>query len=203
MGRHTKLGEADAADDASPAQEPSAHVKWITKVPLLPAVAGLVAVGICAAAWSTSQISLNFAGGGSAHAQSGRQGGGVQDSAAQRDGAGGGTGGTTKSQARTGVLIAFKATSRTATGFTATATIANHTDETIDRWALAFKIPNAKVLTATNAVLVRPGATVAFMRSPASTALRPGQSVRITFTARGSAAKPSACKFNRATCTLV
>lgn len=195
MGRHKKLDGAEGSEGAPVAAARTGHAKWLARVPLLPAVAAMVAIGVCAAAWSTSKISLNFAGGGAAHAEAGRHGS-AQDSASRR--------GRTATTAHKGVVIAFRATSHTATGFTATATIANHSDQTIPRWALAFKIPNAKVYSASNAVLVKPGATVAFLRGLSTApALRPGQSVRIVFTARGAVARPSACKFNRARCTLV
>lgn len=191
MGRHTKLADADAPDEMTPQPSATGRMKWITKVPLLPAVAGAVAICVCAAAWSTSQISLNFAGGGSARQEA--RGNGLQDSAARNGGGG----------RADGVVIAFRASARQGTQFTGTVAIANRGDRPVNGWTLAFKIPNAKVLLASNAVLLRPGATVASLRNPAyAPTIRPGETIRMTFVARGAAARPSACYFNRTSCGL-
>lgn len=194
MGRHTKLTEADAPEEITP-QRPDngGGLKWISRVPLLPAVAGAVAIGVCAAAWSTSRISLNFAGGGGGTRHETDQGSGVKDSALRH----------APTRRPDGVVIAFQVSARTRTGFTGTVAIANRGDKPVSGWTLSFKIPTATVLSASNAVLIQPGGTIARLRNPASVpTIRPGQTLRVTYTARGTVARPSACDFNRTSCGL-
>lgn len=197
MGRHTKLTEADDAPEESapqPAPQQSAdksHLRWISRVPLLPAVAGVVAIGVCAAAYSTSQISLNFAGGGGGGHRESRQGSGVKDSALR----------ARPARRTDGVVIAFQVSERTSTGFAGTVAIANRGSKPISGWTLAFKIPSATVQSASNAVLVEPGRQIARLRnSTVAPTIKPGQTIRVSYVARGSAAKPSACNFNRTSC---
>ncbi|GAA2092823.1 cellulose binding domain-containing protein [Actinomadura alba] len=203
MGRHTKLADdldpedADLTGDAitEPPQQ-GRRMGWVTKVPLLPAIAGIGAIGVVTAAWSTSQISLNFAGGTPAVAD--RPQAQAQDSANRR----GADDRTSRAERSSAVTIAFRATSRSSTGFRATATIANHGTQPINGWTLRFQIPNAQVIGATNVVLVQPG-RVATVRNPAhSPTIAPGRSVKVIFTAEGAASKPSTCRFNGVACTL-
>ncbi|WP_146778985.1 cellulose binding domain-containing protein [Actinomadura craniellae] len=190
MGRHTKL--ADEADLVPEVEEPPAkrRLGWLLSLPLLPITALIVAVGVVVAAVSTSQISLNFAGGTPAQNQ--------PRADAQDDGAARGANERTSRNTRKGLLVAFRATRRLETGFEGTVTIANHGAKPVDGWTLAFKIPNAKVLSVSNAVLVKTG-TVATLRGGA---IQPGQRVRIGFVAQGAASKPSACLINRTRCVL-
>src|SRR3954471_13955661 len=58
MGRHTKNVEDGVPEDDGPHRR-----RRVGKVPLLPAVSGVVAIGAVVSAISTQQISLNFAGG--------------------------------------------------------------------------------------------------------------------------------------------
>src|SRR3954471_6676735 len=58
MGRHTKNVEDGVPEDDGPHRR-----RRVGKVPLLPAVTGVVAIGAVVSAISTQQISLNFAGG--------------------------------------------------------------------------------------------------------------------------------------------
>ncbi|MBC6463707.1 cellulose binding domain-containing protein [Actinomadura sp. HBU206391] len=203
MGRHTKFADdldpegTDLADAATEQPRQDKRMGWVTKVPLLPAIAGLGAIGVVAAAWSTSQISLNFAGGAPAVAD--RPQAQAQDSSNTRPRL---DDRTSRSDRTSAVTIAFRATSRSATGFRATATIANHGTQPINGWTLKFRIPNAQVVGATNVVLVQPGAT-ATVRNPAhAPTIAPGRSVQLVFTAEGAASKPSACRFNGVACTL-
>src|ERR1700754_114045 len=119
MGRHTKLADdldpqgTGLADDTTAGPTRRARMGWVTKVPLLPAIAGIGAIGVVTAAWSTSQISLNFAGGTPAGADQPQQTQ-AQDSSNSRRG----VGDRISRADRTGaVTIAFRATSRSATGF--------------------------------------------------------------------------------------
>jgi hypothetical protein len=162
------------------------------------AIAGIGAIGVVTAAWSTSQISLNFAGGAPAVADRPQAQAQTQDSANDR----GADDRTSRANRSSAVTIAFRATSRSATGFRATVTIANHGTQPINGWTLRFQIPNAQVIGASNSVLVQPG-TVATMRNSAySPTIAPGRSVKVVFTAEGAASKPSTCRFNGVACTL-
>lgn len=183
--------EDDLADDVvTGLPDNDRRLGWAARVPLLPVVAGIGAVGMVAAAWSTSQISLNFAGGAPLHTQ------------VQRMQHGPAGDGPSRSEHASTVTITFRATSRSATGFHAEATITNHGKRTIDGWVLMFRIPNARVLAASNVVLVRSG-SVATLRNPAGDPkIEPGHVVRLVFTARGAASTPSACSFNGSVCAL-
>jgi hypothetical protein len=197
MGRHNKFADetdADSLTDVPVTEEPreGGHLNWITKVPLLPAIAGVVAVGVVAAAWSTSQISLNFAGGTPSHPE--QPGSGTRNSADMQRGAG--------DQPNRAVTVAFRATSRTETGFTGTATIFNRGTRPIKLWTLVFRIPNAHVLSVSNAVLVKPGSVASIRNSAQAPVIAPGHSLRVVFWANGAASRPSACRFNRVTCVL-
>jgi cellulose binding protein with CBM2 domain len=201
MGRHTKL-EDYLADDVV-AEDPAAppptgedgRVGWVTKLPLLPVIAGIGAVGVVVAAWSTSQISLNFAGGSPAQPLTeARNGATAQQGIAD--------GRTSRSNRTSTVTIAFRATSRSATGFKAVATITNHGTRPIDGWTLVFRIPNARVLTASNVMLVRGGSVATIRSLDTAPEIAPGRAFRVSFTARGAASTPSACSFNGVVCTL-
>lgn len=199
MGRHTKLpeGEEAPAPDEEPRPErPQRNwIKMFVSVPLLPMVALVLAIGVVSYAWATSRISLNFAGGPpprQAQVDSGNSQ--IQQRA---------PGDQISGRGRTGVLIAFRATRRLPNGFAGTVTIANRTSRPITGWLLGFKFPRAQVLTLTNASVLKKGQVTWVRNLTAAPALAPGASVRLTFTASGTATRPSICKFNRADCTLV
>jgi hypothetical protein len=203
MGRHNKLADEVEGDDLATAVvaeeeagEGGGRLRWLTKVPLLPAIAGIGAIGVVTAAWSTSQISLNFAGGAPSHAEQPQAG--AQDTNARR-GAGDRT---SRSDRTSAVTVAFRATSRSTTGFRATATIVNRGTQTINGWTLVFHIPNARVLSASNVVLVKPGSVATVRNLAAVPTIAPGRSVRVVFTAQGAASRPSSCRFNGVPCTL-
>lgn len=204
MGRHNKLTDergADSTDDTvtevTGRPGHSGPLRWIAKVPLLPAIAGIGAMGVVTAAWSTSQISLNFTEGGLAQApppQVGAQG----NADAPR-----GTGDQTSRSTRTStVTVVFRAISRSETGFKATATIVNRDTEPINGWTLAFRIPGARVLSASNVVLVTPGSIATVRNLTQTPTIAPGRYVRVAFTARGTVGRPDACRFNDVPCTL-
>jgi hypothetical protein len=195
MGRHTKL-EDDLADDVvADLPEEGGRMGWVTRMPLLPLIAGVGAVSVVVAAWSTSQISLNFAGGAPVQPQTEAQNG----AAAQH--APGGDRSSRASRTST-VTVAFRATSRSTTGFRAVATITNHGTRPINGWTLMFRIPNARVLAASNVVLVKGGSVATVRNRAQEPEIAPGHFVRLIFTARGAASTPSACSFNGVVCTL-
>ncbi|TNY35295.1 cellulose binding domain-containing protein [Thermomonospora catenispora] len=188
MGRQAKLTEGDApADEESrPRRRPArSWSKMLVSVPLLPMVALVVAIGVVSYAWGTSQISLNFAGGPPRQAQA--------DSGRREPAAG---------APRDGVLVSFQVDRRTETGYTGTVTIANHGDEPVAGWRLGFKFADARVLTVENAVVESKG-QVTWLRNRTTTpVLGPGETVEITYTAVGTPARPTVCKFNDAPCEL-
>jgi hypothetical protein len=163
-------------------------------LPLLPIVALVIAVGIVSYALSTQQIALNFAGGGAPRDTVTNP----RDSQVSQRGPGERAG---RGAARAdGLVIAFRAVAETPGGFKATATNANEGAQPVTGWALAFKIKGASVTAISGATAVRTG-SVPFVRS--REAIAPGAKVRIVFTARGTAAKPSSCVLNKLPCALV
>jgi cellulose binding protein with CBM2 domain len=199
MGSHTKLEEdlssVVANDVPADLPEEGGNLGWVAKVPLLPLIAGIGAVSVVVAAWSTSQISLNFAGGSPAQPLTEAQNGAVaprgpsQDRAAPPDRANAAT-------------ISFRATGRSETGFRGVVTITNRGSRPIDDWTLVFRIPNARVLSASNVELVKAGSVATVRQPEAASEIEPGESVRLVYTARGPASAPSACSFNGVVCTL-
>ncbi|MFB4310880.1 cellulose binding domain-containing protein [Actinomadura sp. GTD37] len=162
-------------------------------LPLLPIVALVIAVGIVSYALSTQQISLNFAGGAPRDTVTN-----PRDSQVSQRGPGERAG---RGAARAdGLIIAFRVAAEAPGGFKATATVANKGTQPVAKWALAFKIPNASVTAISGATVVRTGG-LAFVRG--RSAIAPGDTVRIVFTARGAAAAPSSCILNKLPCALV
>ncbi|TDD91372.1 hypothetical protein E1293_01910 [Actinomadura darangshiensis] len=185
--------------DAAPSGPPSQGRGWmkfvsVLPMPLLPIVALVIAVGIVSYALSTQQISLNFAGGGSPKTTQNdpRDSQVSQRGPGERAGRGAGR--------ADGLLIAFRVASRAPGGFKATATIANKGQRPVPAWALAFKIRNASVTAVSGGTNVRTG-ELAFVRG--RTGIAPGGTVRIVFTARGTASKPYACVLNKLPCAFV
>ncbi|MCW2897979.1 MAG: cellulose-binding family [Streptosporangiaceae bacterium] len=194
MGRHKKLAD-DLEDDelangavTEQRSRERSPLSWVTKVPLLPTIAGLGAIGVVAAAWSTSQISLNFAGGSPSRAEQPQSQRGSGDRMSRSDRA-------------KAVTVAFRENTRVTTGFSGTATIVNHGTQPIKDWTLVFRIPNASVLSVWNAVLVKRGSVATVQSSPKARPIAPGQSVRVLFAASGAASRPSTCRFNGVPCT--
>ncbi|MFA1549499.1 cellulose binding domain-containing protein [Actinomadura chokoriensis] len=178
--------------------EPSGEGGWarlLSKLPLplLPIVALVIAVGIVSYALSTQQISLNFAGGAPRETVTNPRDSQVsQRGPGERAGRGAGR--------ADGLIIAFRVAANVPGGFRATATIANKGTQPVQKWALAFKLPNASVTAISGATVVRTGG-LAFVRG--RSAIAPGDTVRIVFTARGTASRPSACILNKLPCALV
>jgi hypothetical protein len=206
MGRHTRLAERQALFEAFE-DETDEHIgpagkrrfRWISRVPLLPALAGAGALGIVLAAYGTQQISLNFSDEDNAPpaAQTGAPQQRQDAAAAQGSRASRGIG-------RAGaVTVAFRATSKWTDGFEGRATIVNVSGRPISGWTFAFRVPNAKVLSIWEVQVVRLGNPVIVRNPPQSPAIAAGESVQIGFTARGAAGTPSACTFNGVRCHIV
>src|SRR5690606_4275990 len=142
----------DADVEAETGEERPGARRWfrflsVLPVPLMPILALIVAVGIVSYALSTQQISLNFAGGTPNNSPTEQRDNQISERGpGERAGRGAG---------RTdGLVIAFRVASRTASGFTATATIANRGPRPVPRWALAFKIDTASVTAVRGATVV-------------------------------------------------
>jgi hypothetical protein len=204
MGRHARLAEREALFEAF--EESDEHMRppgrrrfrWISRVPLLPVLAGVGALGIVLAAYGTQQISLNFSDGDNGpHADQAVPPPQRQNAAAQGNRASRGIG------RAGGVTVAFRATSQWTDGFEGSATIVNVSGRPITGWTFAFRVPNARVLSIWEVQVVRLGNPV-IVRNPAqSPTIAPGEFVRIGFTARGAAGTPSACTFNGVRCHIV
>jgi hypothetical protein len=208
MGRHSKLAEREALfkafeepdEQIEPAGQP--RFRWVAKVPLLPTVAGVAALGVVLAAYGTQQISLNFSDGDGPSPADQAQvppGGQAQpqDATTQRNRASRGSG-------RTGAVnVSFRATSKWADGFEGSATIANVSGRPITGWIFAFRIPNARVISIWEVQVVKAGSPVVVRNPAQSPTIAPGGIVRLGFTARGAAGIPSACTFNGVRCHIV
>jgi hypothetical protein len=206
MGRHARLAEREelfeAFEDKNDEHIRPAgkrRLRWISRVPLLPALAGVGALGIVLAAYGTQQISLNFSDGadGPPAAEAGAPPPRQDAATAQGSRASRGIG-------RAGaVTVAFRATSKWTDGFEGSATIVNVSGRQISGWTFAFRVPNAKVLSIWEVQVVRLGNPVIVRNSPQTPTIAPGESVQIGFTARGAAGTPSACTFNGVRCHIV
>jgi hypothetical protein len=207
MGRHVKLAHREALfeafEDTDEQIRPAGRrrFRWVAKVPLLPTVAGVAALGVVLAAYGTQQISLNFSDGdGPAQADS-------PNSQAQPPRPGQAPGATAQgSRASRGsgrdgaVSVSFRTTSTWADGFEGRATIVNVSGRPINGWTFAFRIPNAKVQSIWEVQIVKAGSPVVVRNPPQSPSIAPGESVQLGFTARGAAGPPSACTFNGVRC---
>ncbi|MFC0041256.1 cellulose binding domain-containing protein [Actinomadura rayongensis] len=196
MGRHTRFGEPDddppPGDDAAlPPPQPPADERPRRRVPvpLLPILALTIAIGVVSYAYSTKQISLNFAPPArEPKAQ------GIHDSQVSQ---------RRRSARADGLVVDFALLKRQAGAFTASVTVTNRGERAVRRWALAFTIPKARVVSATGAEVVALGRR-AWVRSPGTApALEPGASVRVVFRATGAPHSPSTCVLNRVTCDRI
>ncbi|MGI8335503.1 cellulose binding domain-containing protein [Actinomadura scrupuli] len=197
MGRHTKLMEDFMGADA-PVEQPqkTRGARWIGRVPLLPVLALVVAIALVGYAWTTKQISLNFAG--AAPPQAGNcetapcAASAEQGRATARAGRGTGR--------QTTVAVSVRVTGRTASGFTGTATLLNRGAKPVKGWTLALRFANAKVIGASGAVLLRPIGPVATLR--ATSVIAPGQAVHLVLTASGRFSTPTSCRLSGALCRV-
>ncbi|GLZ11306.1 hypothetical protein Acsp04_15410 [Actinomadura sp. NBRC 104425] len=199
MGRHTKPNRPADEGDATGADPPENGRRWIKLIglvplPLFPMLALVMAVGVVSYAFSTQQISLNFAGGAPSEPHTG---------SSQVSERGQGDRASRGAERADGLVVAFRVASRTETGYRATATVTNRGTEPVAKWALAFRIKNSKIVSFSGATVVRTG-TTGFVRSrPGAPALAPGRSVRVVFVGTGTPRGPYYCILNRLRCTRV
>jgi hypothetical protein len=201
MGRHTKNGDAE---DESPRGR-----RRVGKVPLLPTVSGVVAIGAVVSAISTQQIALNFAGGPPSEQQAQPQ---VTDSVrpegrhsrrtarddsslSPRDGSRASRGAN-----RTAVTVALRTVSTWQAGFEGQATITNRSGAPVKGWTLILRYPQTKIVSAWDVKIIRTGETLVADNPAEHPSIAPGKSVKVSFTANGAGARPSTCSFNGTAC---
>jgi hypothetical protein len=197
MGRHIKLMEDLTAADA-PVDQPqkTRSRRWIGRVPLLPMLALVVAVALVGYAWTTKQISLNFAGAAPPVAKCATAS--CDGSADQGRTSGARAGRSTSRQPA--VALTVRMTSRTTGGFMGTASLANRGAKAVKGWTLTFRMPNAKVVGANGAVLLKPVGATATLHG--TTVIAPGKTVRLVFTATGRFGAPASCRLTGALCRI-
>jgi hypothetical protein len=203
MGRHSK----DAGDSA-PAGDGPRRSRRVGKVPLLPAVAGVMVVGVVVSALSTKQIALNFAGGppsamagqpprvaqsAPADVKSGRR-------TARDDSSLGPHGRASRGSGRPVITVGFRKVSASAAGFHGRATITNHGRTAVSGWTLTFGYPGTRIVSVHGARMVHDGAVLTARNPVAHPSIPPGGTATLSFTAQGTGARPSACTFNGDAC---
>jgi hypothetical protein len=201
MGRHTRKPEDGAR--AEQEDDRSGRHRRFGKVPLLPTVAGVLAIGAIVSAVSTQQISLNFAGGSPSGGASPivTVSGGPENSGhrtARNDASQSGR--VSRGAARSSVAVTVRTTSASARGFQGEATIANHGAAPVKGWTLVLRYAHARITGVAGGSAVRTG-TVLIVRNPATRpAIAPGGAATVRFTATGSGTAPSGCTLNGRSC---
>jgi hypothetical protein len=204
MGRHTRKVEDDVPEDESPRRN-----RRVGKVPLLPAISGIVAIGAVVSAVSTQQISLNFAGGpppdqraqpqasdsASPDGRHGRRAARDDSSLTPRDG-----GRASRGTDRKAFTVDLRTVSTWDAGFQGQATITNHTAAPVKGWTLILRYPQTKIVSAWDVKVIRKGATLVADNPSEHPSIAPGRSVKVSFTADGTVAPPVACSFNGRPC---
>jgi hypothetical protein len=201
MGRHTRKPEDSSWAD--PEDDRSGRNRRLGKVPLLPTVAGVLAIGAIVSAVSTQQISLNFAGGtpsggaspivtvsGPPERPSGKRTG---NDAAQSGRVSRGTG-------RSGVAVTVRTTSVSARGFQGEATIVNHGATAVKGWTLVLRYAQARITGVSGGRAVRTGSVLIVRNPTARPSIAAGRTVTVRFTATGTGTAPSGCTFNGKSC---
>lgn len=205
MGRHTKDVEHDApADDDRRRSRGGGG-----RLPLLPAVSGVVMVGVVVSALSTKQIALNFAGGpppptaGTPQVTDSPVPEGKHSSRTARDDSSlSPRSGVRASRGadRGAVSVAFRTLSRSTAGFQGQVSITNHSRTPVRGWTLSFRYPGSKILSIWDARVVRTG-TILIVRNPVDRpSILPGRTVRLSFTAVGTGTPRPSCRFNGGAC---
>jgi hypothetical protein len=198
MGRHTK-----DVRDGGPADDGPRRVRRVGKMPLLPAVAGVVVVGVVVSALSTKQIALNFAGPPVATTEQPPQ---VKDSThahgrhTARDDSSSGPRRASRGSGRGTVSVAFRTVSSWTSGFQAQVTLTNRGRTAVKGWTLTLRYPGASIVSVRGARVVREGTTLVARNPAAHPSIAPGRAVRLLFTADGTAARRPACAFNGGGC---
>ena len=205
MGRHTKDVRDGVPEDDGPHRR-----RRVGKVPLLPTVTGVVAIGAVVSAISTQQISLNFAGGtppagqraqpqvsGTSlpHSRHGRHTARDDSSLTPRDG-----GRASRDAGRESVAVAFRTVSRWRTGFQGQLTITNRASTAVDGWTLVLRYPRTKIVSAWDVKVIRTGSTLVADNPAEHPTIAPGRSIKVSFTAEGAVGRPATCSFNGRPC---
>jgi cellulose binding protein with CBM2 domain len=204
MGRHTKDVEDDVPEGEGPRRRGG-----VGKVPLLPAVSGVMAIGAVVSAISTQQISLNFAGG--APPPSLRAQPQASDSAPPGERRGRRTarddssltprgGRASRGSSRATVTVALRTVSTSRAGFQGQVTITNRTTEPVEGWTLILRYPHTKILSAWDGTVIRKGDTLVMDNPAEHPFISPGRSVKVRFNAQGARAEPVTCSFNGRSC---
>lgn len=193
MGRHTKLMEDLRGVKASVEEsKKNGGLRWVGRVPLLPMLALVVAIALVGYAWTTKQISLNFAGAAPSQAKTPSDQSRTTGARASR--------GTSRQNV---VAVSFRVTSATPGGFRGTATLANHGAKPVKGWTLVFRIPKAKMIGASGAVLLKSAGAVGSSATFRSTSvIAPGKTVRLVFTGTGQFSAPSGCRLVGVLCRV-
>ncbi|MCO5992104.1 cellulose binding domain-containing protein [Actinoallomurus rhizosphaericola] len=173
-------------------------------MPLLPTVAGVLAIGAIVSAVSTQQISLNFAGGTPSGGASPivTVSGGPEHSSGRRTARNDASqsGRVSRGAARSGVAVTVRTTSASARGFQGEARIVNQGATAVRGWTLVLRYAHARITAVTGGTAVRTG-TVLIVRNPAARpAIAAGRSVTVRFTATGTGTAPSGCTLNGSSC---
>lgn len=202
MGRDT-----NDVEDRVPEGEGPDRYRGVRKVPLLPAVSGIVAISAVMFAISTQQISLNFAGGapppglraqpqtGDSAQPDGRHR--TRDDSSMPPHV---AGRASRGASRAAVTVAFHTLSTSRAGYLEQMTITNRGAEPVTGWMLTLSYPRTKILSTWNGKITREGDSVIFRNPTAHPSIGPGRSVKVMFTADGASAEPFACSFNGRSC---
>lgn len=202
MGRHTK-----DVEDGVPEGDGPHRRRGVGKVPLLPAVSGVVAIGAVVSAISTQQIALNFAGG--PPAPDTRTQPQVSDSPAShsrrtvRDDSSltpRGEVRASRGAERKVVTVAFRTVSTWHAGFQGQVTITNRTAMPVKGWTLILSYPQTKIVSAWDVKVIRKGDTLVADNPAERPSIAPGRSVKVNFNADGSGVQPVTCSFNGRPC---
>jgi hypothetical protein len=204
MGRHTKDMEDGVPEDDGPHRR-----RRVGKVPLLPTVTGVVAIGAVVSAISTQQISLNFAGGPPPPQQvqpqasdSSRPDGRHSRHTARDDSSLTPREGSRVSRGadRAAVTVALRTVATWHAGFRGQATITNRTTRPVKGWTLILRYPQTRILSAWDVKIIRTGVTLVADNPAEHPSILPGASVKVSFTAHGAGSQPVACSFNGKPC---
>jgi hypothetical protein len=203
MGLHTRHPE-EAGDEEPPAR----RSRRLGPVPLLPAVAGVMALATVVSAVSTKQISLNFAGGPptqepaprtlsteSAPPLSPRSGRPARNDYARR-----GAARASRGADRSLVTVTFRKISTWSGGYEGQATITNHGVRPVEGWTLVARYDGTEILNVWNVLVVSTGPTLVVRNPLDHPTIAPGQRVHVSFTADGGGVLPSTCAFNGDPC---
>jgi hypothetical protein len=156
----------------------------------------VISIALVGYAWTTKQISLNFAG--AAPSETNKcEAAPCPPSADRTSGARASRGAGRQSA----VAVTFRMTGHTAGGFTGTATLVNQGAKPVKGWTLVFRIQKAKMIGASGAVLLKSAGSAGSPATFRSTSvIPPGKTARLVFTGTGQFSAPSGCRLAGALC---